>query len=446
MPYEFITRISQVSAQEWGDLWQSDYPFIQHGFLSALEDSHATCAESGWQPHHLLIRNAQQQLTAAMVLFIKSHSYGEYVFDWSWADAYQQHGIHYYPKLVNAIPFTPATGPRFAASSTQSEAELLHVLQAHLQESDFSGFHSLFPSSQHNKALTHAGYTSLPHSSFTQAPGSQPNALEQDSQSFEQGRKQSLKQSLKQQRATQQGFVQQRLGCQFHWFNNDYTHFDDFLASFASRKRKNIKKERAKVLEHNVRITTTQGTALQAKDWAEFYDLYKRTYLKRSGHNGYLNAECFALMGQALPEQTLLVRAYAQDADESSRSQSPIAAALYFYDSHTLYGRYWGAIAELDGLHFECCYYRGIEFAIEQGLQRFDPGAQGEHKIARGFTPILTQSYHYLRHREFSHAITHFLNEEAQHINAYCQDARKSLPFKEDSVLQKPDCLINLHD
>lgn len=426
MPYEFITRIAQVSAQEWADLWQSDYPFIQHGFLSALEDSHATCTASGWQPYHLLIRNTQQQLTAAMVLFIKSHSYGEYVFDWSWADAYQQHGIDYYPKLVNAIPFTPATGPRFAAIDTRAQAELLTVLQAHLKESTFSGFHSLFPNSQHNTALINASYTS----------SSQRALLQTSSQ------KETLEQGL-------QDLVRQRLGCQFHWFNNDYNHFDDFLASFSSRKRKNIKKERAKVLEHNVRITTTQGSALQPKDWAEFYELYKRTYLKRSGHTGYLSAECFALMGQALPEQTLLIRAYAQDTDENSQPQSPtqhpIAAALYFYDSHTLYGRYWGAIAELDGLHFECCYYRGIEFAIEQGLQRFDPGAQGEHKIARGFTPVLTQSYHYLRHREFSHAMTHFLKEEAQHIENYCQDARKNLPFKEDSVLQKPDCLINLH-
>lgn len=401
MNYDFITSIAQVPAQQWDDLWQCDYPFIQHGFLSALEQSGATCAESGWQPFHLLIRDSQQRLCAAMVLFIKNHSYGEYVFDWSWAEAYQQNGLDYYPKLINAIPFTPATGPRFIAIDTNAQTALFNALQMQVKSYGFSGFHSLFPSSAHNAVL---------------------NLLNHKPP------------------------LQQRLGCQFHWFNNDYVNFDDFLSGFASRKRKNIKKERAKVAEHNLHITTTKGTELNHSDWQEFYDLYKRTYLKRSGHSGYLNSECFELIGHALPNQTLLVRAYSQDTEgegEEVHCQKPIAAALYFYDSQTLYGRYWGATCDLDGLHFECCYYRGIEFAIAQGLQRFDPGAQGEHKIARGFTPVLTQSYHYLSHSEFNRAIKPFLTEEAMHIKAYCQQSRKNLPFKEEQILVEPHYLIN---
>lgn len=397
----FIHCIDEIPAAQWDALWQSDYPFIQHSFLSALEQSGATCSQSGWQPYHLIVRNHKQELTAAMVLYAKSHSYGEYVFDWSWADAYHNNGLDYYPKLVNAIPFTPATGPRFAAATTTDRNALFSAIGAHLKSQKMSGFHCLFPAQAHSPILS-----------------SPTNALP----------------------------LSQRLGCQFHWFNHGYTDFDDFLSRMASRKRKNIKKERAKVQGHNLRITSTLGTALTADDWQGFYRLYQLTYIKRSGHNGYLNADFFILMGQALAKQTLLVRAYKASSDEqTTEAQKPLAAALYLFDNQTLYGRYWGATHELDGLHFECCYYRGIEFAIAKGLTRFDPGAQGEHKIARGFTPVLTQSYHALSHPSFNQAIQNFLQEETPHIKAYCEQARENLPFNaehNDELLPKPEHLV----
>lgn len=390
MQYEFSNSINAIPATQWQALWQTDYPFIQHGFLAALEDSLCTCAKSGWQPYHLSLKE-NDKLIAAMPLYVKSHSYGEYVFDWSWADAYHQHGIHYYPKLLNAIPFTPATGPRFAVRDSHAMEQMRAVINEQLSSNRFSGFHSLFPSAEQASLLSE------------EVPADKNSAL------------------------------QRRLGCQFHWFNHNYSDFDAFLADFSSRKRKNIKKERAKVNQQDFVITRTTGTQLSAQDWSDFHQLYQRTYQKRSGHNGYLNGDFFQRLGVALPQNTLLVRAYQQN--------QLVAAALYFYDSQTLYGRYWGATEEFDGLHFECCYYQGIEFAIEQQLQRFDPGAQGEHKIQRGFVPVLTQSFHQLAHPEFNHAISQFLVEEKQHNRQYCADARSYLPFKETLELPSPNIL-----
>ncbi|HEY7773529.1 MAG TPA: GNAT family N-acetyltransferase [Marinagarivorans sp.] len=396
MQYEFSNSIHAIPANQWQALWQTSYPFIQHGFLAALEDSGCTRAESGWQPYHLSLKQ-DGELVAAMPLYVKTHSYGEYVFDWSWADAYHQHGIHYYPKLLNAIPFTPATGPRVAARSEAYKLQLFALIEQQLAERRFSGFHSLFPSAQELVCPAEAAL-----SATAQSAGG----------------------SLR---------LQQRLGCQFHWFNQNYSDFDDFLADFSSRKRKNIKKERAKVADQGFHITATLGGELNPQDWADFHRLYQRTYQKRSGHGGYLNQSFFQTLGDALAPNILLVRAYLEE--------GLVAAALYFYDEHTLYGRYWGALQEYDGLHFECCYYRGIEFAITQNLPRFDPGAQGEHKIQRGFVPVLTQSFHRLAHHEFNHAVADFLKQEQQHSRQYCMDARTYLPFKRELSLPNPNIL-----
>lgn len=383
MQVEFIHSINAVSADQWDRLWQTDYPFVQHGFLQTLESSGCTQAQSGWQPYHAVVWH-ESQLVGAMLLYLKSHSYGEYVFDWSWADAYQQHGLPYYPKLVNAIPFTPATGPRWAAEAINRPAildALFTGLAEQLQRGAISSWHCLFPEPAHNpEALT----SSLNH--------------------------------------------QRRLGCQYHWFNQDFKDFDHFLESFNARKRKSLKRERRKVTEQEINVERALGDQLTEKDWLGFYRLYRRTYLKRSGHTGYLNARFFLELGQQLAGQILMVKAY--------QHGHWVAAALYLFDQHTLYGRYWGAQSEFDGLHFECCYYQGIEFAIERGLQRFDPGAQGEHKIQRGFTPILTQSFHSIGHPGFAQAVEVFLQEERQHIELYCQQARDDLPFKIDTPLK----------
>lgn len=382
MEVSFLTSITQITAADWDALWPTQYPFTQHAFFKALELSNSINAQdvpdTGWQTAHLTVTQNQRPI-AAMPLFVKTHSYGEYVFDWSWADAYHQAGLEYYPKLLNAIPFTPATGPRIgfakdlnAEQKLDCEKTIIKGIQDYLKERHMSGFHSLFP--QDSRIFENANFT-------------------------------------------------ERQGYQFHWFNQDFKDFDDFLNHFSSRKRKNLKKERQKVFSQDLDIHMRNASELTTEEWDTFYALYHRTYLKRSGRTGYLGPDFFHRLAEAFPQQVLVCSAHHQN--------NMIAAALYLRDEDTLYGRYWGTQIDLDGLHFECCYYQGIEYAIKNKLKRFDPGAQGEHKIQRGFTPIKTRSYHWLTHPSFNGAISQFTEQEIRHINAYIKDTRTLMPFKE---------------
>ena len=407
MDIQFVSTIKQIDEQQWNTLWPSDYPFTQYAFFNALEESKSIGHQSGWQPLYLIALNEtgaadQPQLKAAMPLFIKMHSYGEYVFDWSWANAYAQAGLEYYPKLINAVPFTPSTGHRIGFSETLSaEAKqdlfslFIDTIQTFSLKQKLSGFHSLFP---------------------------EKSAV----QLF--GQKQHLEQKQ----------FYRRDGYQFHWFNEHegqlFNSFDHFLQTFSSRKRKTIRKERQKVQQQNLTIIMKEAHELDESEWDTFYHLYHHTYLKKSGSTGYLGKDFFHLIARSLPKQVLVACTYIDD--------EFVAAALYFRDKTTLYGRYWGSVVDIDGLHFEACYYQGIEYAIKHGLKRFDPGAQGEHKIQRGFTPIKTCSYHWLSHPGFHRAIEDFLIEETKHVDAYIKDARTYLPFKEGTEPVTPDCLI----
>lgn len=385
MRFSLIPSIHQIPAVTWQALWCTDYPFIQHDFMALLEDSQCLGGRSGWTPQHILIWQADQ-LVAAMPGYIKTHSYGEYVFDWSWADAYSRHGLEYYPKWISAMPFTPATGPRLAlAPGVELEAigeALAQAWQALVQQGVHS-LHCLFPDATSLKKLPSGWHT--------------------------------------------------RWGCQYHWFNTGFNNWDDFLAQCNSRKRKMMVKERQKVQALNLTIAVKSGSDLTAEDWLAFYRLYQNTYAKRSGRPGYLTQHFFTGLQAILPGQIHRV--------DISRDGQLIAAALYFSDDTTLYGRYWGCSEEHDGLHFEACYYQGIELAIKLGLQRFDPGAQGEHKIARGFTPIFTCSQHFLAHAGFHEAVGEFCREEHLGIERYIQSARQALPFKEGYVCTEPDVL-----
>lgn len=384
---QLLPSLTEVSPADWDALYPGDYPFIQHRFLLALEQSASVGDDSGWQPAHAVVREAGRVI-GALPLYGKSHSYGEYVFDWGWADAFERAGGRYYPKLIAAIPFTPATGPRLGALAGRENevaAALDTRLAGLLAGGAASGVHILFP--QHDSA------EHWPHQRYLS-----------------------------------------RWGCQFHWFDQGFGDFDGFLASFASRKRKNISRERQKVAAAGLELQAATGTELTPGDWREFYSLYQLTYLKRSGHGGYLTEAFFIALGQIMPEQLLLVSAFHQG--------RRVAAALYLFDSRTLYGRYWGAEAEFDGLHFECCYYQGIEFALRRGLTRFDPGAQGEHKIQRGFTPVLTHSLHWLQNPSLHHAVAEFVHQERLQTRAYLDDARSYLPFRQGFVPVAPDCLI----
>ena len=382
----FIDSITDADAEQWAAVAEEgsenpmQYPFIQYGFLLAMEKTEVTTRKTGWQPHHLTVYS-QGVLVAFLPLYLKFHSYGEYVFDWSWAEAYERHGVEYYPKLLSCIPYTPSAGPRLCVKQGENEVEIssliIESLLSYAEQLHVSSVHVLFP-------------------------------------------QQKLHQQL------QDGGLSSRVGTQFHWFNRSYASFDEFLGTFASRKRKNVRKERKKVDQHNLTIKVHEGSDISDALWEHFFHFYQRTYLKRSGHGGYLNQAFFNAVAKEMPHQLVMMVAY--------EDERPIAAALNFKDSDTLYGRYWGCEKELDFLHFETCYYQGIEYCIKHGLSRFDPGAQGEHKISRGFTPIETWSNHWIAHPQFKTAIDDFLVQERKGSQQYIQQCKELLPFKAEGI------------
>ena len=373
---EFLTSLDQVTAADWNAIAGEDYPFLRHEFLYGLEKTGCTTAESGWQPCHLGLRDTQG-LLGVLPLYLKSHSYGEYVFDWSWADAWQRSGLEYYPKLVSAIPFTPATGPRLCTREGTRPEDIwpaaLRALQQFATRQDISSWHLLFPEQKVSQQLLDLG-------------------------------------------------SHRRTATQFHWFNDDYRSFDDFLGTFTSRKRKSLKRERARVAEQGLQLRTLTGREITSRDWEQFYLFYQLTYAKRSGHRGYLTREFFLETAPSLGEQVVMVVAH--------HGAQAVAAALYFRSQDTLYGRYWGCQREFDCLHFEACYYRGIEYCIERGLRRFDPGAQGEHKIQRGFRPVPTWSNHWIADPNLSAAVGDFTRREQSHSEQYQNQAAQLLPFR----------------
>jgi len=373
---ELLTSLGDIEPAIWDSIVPTDYPFIRHHFLLGLETTGCTTAESGWQPCHAVLRE-RGEIIAIMPMYLKSHSYGEYVFDWSWADAWQRSGLQYYPKLVTAIPFTPCTGPRIAIAAgsdvTRTTRALVTHVEAFATQKGFSSWHCLFPDETLSQALLTLG-------------------------------------------------CHQRLATQFHWFNQGFENFDAFLGTFTSRKRKALRRERRRVQEQGLTLQTLVGTEITEAHWQQFHRFYQFTYAKRSGHGGYLTRDFFLKTAAGMGEQVIMVVA--------SNAEEAVAAALYFRSGDTLYGRYWGCEREYDCLHFETCYYQGIEYCIAEGLQRFDPGAQGEHKIQRGFTPISTYSNHWIAHSGLSEAVAHFTREEAPHSDAYKQSARELLPFR----------------
>lgn len=374
---EFLTSLDEIPAAHWNGVTGTDYPFLRHEFLHGLETTGCTTAATGWQPCHLLLRQ-RGELAAAMPLYLKSHSYGEYVFDWSWADAWRQSGLAYYPKLVTAIPFTPATGPRLCAAPGQDAADCLRAavdaVVDFARQRKLSSWHLLFPEENISNALLEAG-------------------------------------------------LHRRAATQFHWFNDNYHTFDEFLATFNSRKRKALNRERRRVAEQGIVLKTLTGAEIGREEWEQFYRYYQLTYAKRSGHGGYLTRAFFLDTAAGMGEQVVMVLAYCDG--------RAVAGALYFRSSDTLYGRYWGCEVEYDSLHFEACYYQGIEYCIAHGLARFDPGAQGEHKIQRGFHPITTWSSHWIADPRLAQAVGDFTRREAEHNERYRQAAAGMLPFRE---------------
>ena len=365
----FINNIEQISAADWATLNNSSCPFLSYDFLNSLEKSRSVSAEQGWQPHHL-VTTSKNEVTAIMPMYLKSHSWGEYVFDWDWAQAFERNGIDYYPKLVATIPFTPVNSDKLLSSQYEI-AELFEPLIEHCQQENINSWHILY---------CHEIKEPLPED------------------------------------------VYERNTVQFHWFNRDYKTFDDFLNKFTSRKRKNTRKERQSIIEQGLQIRQLKSYEITQEDIDFFYLTYQLTYLKK-GHQPHLSPEFFTDILSNMTDNVLLVIA--------NNGKEDIACALFFYDDTQLYGRYWGCTEQYNNLHFELCYYQGIEFCINNQIKTFNPGTQGEHKIQRGFEPVLTHSYHWIKHPAFKDPIKDFCQLEQKHMLTYQQQCRERLPFRE---------------
>ncbi|RUO73587.1 GNAT family N-acetyltransferase [Idiomarina seosinensis] len=368
------TSITEIEPRQWNNLFSSDYPFLHYGFFLALEKGGSLGPQRGWVPRYVMVYD-NDIAVAAMPWFKKTHSYGEYLFDWAFAEAFERYGFQYYPKLVNAIPFTPCQGPRLGLCDSLKANQVLPLIEsALLVDEDVSNLQCLYVEEDLGLALQEEGWW-------------------------------------------------QRYDIQFLWKNRNYLDFDDFLSRLVSRKRKSLRKERLKVASQGIEMKTLAGDQLTAEFWSAFAQLYQLTYLKRSGHGGYLTPETLKLWGQYLAESIVVFAAY--------HEQKMVAASLCFKDSNTLYGRYWGCLQEFDFLHFEACYYQGIEYCIEHGLQHFDAGAQGEHKLHRGFEPVLRQGFYRFQPSPLTDAVEDYCQRERKAINEHCKMLSEHSPYKQ---------------
>lgn len=373
----------EVNAPEWDGLLARDAhwsPFMRHAYLVALHASGSAAPDTGWVPRFITLWQGGA-LHAACPLYVKDHSYGEYVFDWAWANAYHQHGIAYYPKAVAAVPFTPVPGTRLLARDDAARAALVRALLAWCQQEQLSSLHLLFAAEADVAACAQAG-------------------------------------------------LMLRHTVQFHWDNvpSGYASFDEFLATLNQEKRKKIKQERRKVTDAGVTFRWSLGNDIAKRDWDFFYRCYERTYYEH-GNAPYLNRDFFTRMARTMPENWLLFVA--------ERAGKPIAASLIALGTHpenaadrVAYGRYWGALERVDCLHFEACYYQPLQWCIEHGVARFEGGAQGEHKMARALMPVKTTSAHWLAHPAFADAVERFLEREGQGIESYLGDLEQRSPFR----------------
>lgn len=376
MQVKLVKQLDEIAESAWNALEGGiDNPFLRHEFLAGLEQHDCVCEHWGWLPHHLALYDGAR-LIGAVPMYLKYNSYGELVFDWAWADAYQRAGLRYYPKLVSAVPYSPVTGPRLLiAEGVDREkvaATLITQTLEFAREMNVSSLHWLFP---HTDDM---------------------------------------------QRLEQQGMMR-RIGTQFHWHNHNYRNFDEFLATFSAHKRKKLKRERRRVSEQGITIEVLDGNRISAEQWQTFHRFYCSTFDKRGGYPTLTEA-FFHHLGRKMPESVVLALA--------SYKGRYVAGALSLRSSHTLYGRHWGCEEDFHSLHFELCYYQGLDYCISHDLQRFEPGAQGEHKVGRGFEPVPTWSAHWLANPAFARAVADYLAHEQGAIEDYMQELGEHLPFR----------------
>ncbi len=383
-----LAGIDKIAAEHWDSCAGSDNPFVSHAFLLALEQSGSATAETGWLPQHLVAHSPDGQVVGVVPLYIKSHSFGEYVFDWAWANWLHQHGKPYYPKLQVSVPFSPVTGPRLLTADDKVADALCQALLTIARQSRLSSLHITFP-------------------------------LEAEAHRLE-----------------RYGFLL-RQGLQFQWTNDGYQTFDDFLGALASRKRKQIRKERLAVVNSGVIIDTLVGADIKPVHWDWFYEFYQNTTDSKMGET-YLTRAFFELLSaSSIGDKVVLMIAHDQD--------GPCAGAFNLMGSDTLYGRNWGAVRDIPFVHFEACYYRALEFAIERGLKRVEAGAQGPHKLDRGYLPVATWSAHWIADPVFAQAIGKFLTAERASVTHEIAKLGEMGPFKkgETTEEQSPPSLLN---
>jgi predicted N-acyltransferase len=377
-----LERISEVPAAQWNAL-TGGYPFLQHEFLAALERTGCASAQTGWIPRHLTLFD-DDGLAAAAPLYLKEHSWGEFVFDFAWARAAEQRGLAYYPKLLCAVPFTPASGPRLLTRAdlpgNALRAALLEWMRSQADAGQVSSVHGLFLDESARDAAEQAGWL-----------------LRRD--------------------------------CHFQWHNEGYRDFEDFLQRFSADKRKKARRERRRVAEQGIEFVTLHGHEIDAATLERVHAFHAMTFL-RHGHTPYLSAACFTEIARGLGPRFVIKLA--------RHGRRTIAAAVFLRSDDTLYGRYWGADDDYHSLHFETCYHQGIDYCIEQGLSRFEPGTQGEHKLARGFTPSVTWSAHWIADTTLRRAIGAYLVREGAAIDAYAHEAEAHAPFKELPTPREP--------
>jgi len=369
--------IAEITAKDWDSCAGDINPSVSHGFLNALEESGSVGARSGWAPQHLTFSDPSGRLLGAVPLYLKSHSYGEYVFDWGWADAYERAGGRYYPKLLCAVPFTPVPGPRLLVAPDAPADTRSHLIAGMIElarQRKLSSLHINFPEPAEADALEAAGFL-------------------------------------------------KRVGQQFHWTNEGYATFEDYLAALNSRKRKAVKKERREALEDGIEIEVLTGADLTPRVWDAFFRLYLATTDRKWG-SAYLNRKFFALIGDRMPEKVVLIMA--------KRGGDYIAGAFNILGRDTLYGRNWGSPREYRFLHFECCYYQAIEFAITHGLQRVEAGAQGPHKLQRGYLPVPTYSAHWIPDPAFRRAVASFVDRERDMVEEKIEHLAEYSPFRHE--------------
>jgi predicted N-acyltransferase len=370
-----LDSIAQIDAASWNSLLRDGEPFLRHEFLLALEESGCAVPRTGWTARHLVLDDAQGRPIGAIPLYRKGHSRGEFVFDFSWASAYAQHGLPYYPKLLSAVPFTPVRGPRFLVHpKADAKIETGVLVKAAIDYAcgeRLSSWHVLFPTDDTAEGLRSAGLI-----------------LRRD--------------------------------CQFHWYNHGYESFDAFLATFTAEKRKKAKRERRRVAEAGIEFDTLHGGDMDDARWDAVYPFYADTFY-RHGHEPYLNLDFFKLLAASMPERLMLKVARI--------GSEPIAVAIFFVGRDALFGRYWGAGGNYHSLHFETCYYQGIEYCIDKKLQRFEPGTQGEHKVPRGFVPTLMSSAHFVADPRFAAAIRDFAAREARGVDRYAAAVNEHVPY-----------------